>query len=234
MDNNLLQIKVKQRLNKLASLDYDNLECWQIAEAFNKAQIEWVRRQVHGNNLRKEGDESTKMLIDDLQKLLVETAVTVADNEIYYETEVLPLNYLYFKRLSTYSTTDCCSTPRLTTIYIAEVADADVLLNDSFRSPSFEWGETFATMQNDRFRIYTNNAFSIANTALTYYRKPANVEFIDCVNPSTNAIYTANVICEFKDDIVEMIIDDTAALLAGDIEQFNQYTRGKQNAQTNN
>jgi hypothetical protein len=234
MDNNLLQIKVKQRLNKLASQDYGNIECWQIAEAFNKSQIEWVRRQVHGNNPRKEGDESTKMLIDDLQKLLFEKAVAVINSKLYYETELLPTDYLYFKKLSTYSITDCCKTPRLTTIYIAEVADADVLLNDSFRSPSFEWGETFATIQNDRFRIYTNDSFSIANTALTYYRKPVEVEFEGCVNPSTGVPYATDVLCEFKDDIVEMIIDDAAALLAGDIEQFNQYTRGKQNSQSNN
>lgn len=234
MNNNLLQIKIKQRLNKLASLDYDNIECWQIAEAFNKAQLEFVRRQVHGNNIRKEGDESTKMLIDDLQRLLVETGINITDNTTYYTTDVIPTNYLYFKRLSAFATTDCCTKPRLMTIYIAEVADADVLLSDAFRSPSFEWSETFATMQNEIFRIYTNDLFSIANASLTYYRRPVDVEFVGCTNPSTGSQYTADVPCEFKDDIVELIIDDAVALLAGDIEQFNQYTRNKQNAQTNN
>lgn len=234
MDNNLLQIKVKQRLNKLASQDYDNIECWQIAEAFNKSQTEWVRRQVHGNNLRKEGDESTKMLIDDLQRLIVEENITSISSDRYYLTNTIPANYLYFKRLSAYCTSDCCPNPKPLTIYIAEVADTDALLNDSFRRPSFEWNETFATMQANRFRIYTDNLFSISDTALTYYRKPVEVEFIDCVNPSTGVPYATDVPCEFKDDIVEMIIDDAASLLAGDIEQFNQYTRGKQNSQSNN
>ena len=60
-----------QRLNKLASNDYDNIECWQIIEAFNKAQIEWCRRQLHGNNMYKEGDEMhLRRRIDDLQLLL--------------------------------------------------------------------------------------------------------------------------------------------------------------------
>lgn len=86
MNNNLLQIKIKERLNKLASQDYDNLKCWQIAEAFNKAQLEWVRRQVHGNNQRKEGDESTKMLIDDLQLLLVQVNLTGTKKDFYFET----------------------------------------------------------------------------------------------------------------------------------------------------
>lgn len=77
MNNALLQIKIKERLNKLASMDYDNIECWQIAEAFNKAQLEFVRRQVHGINQKKEGDESSTVLIDDLQRLLVEDLLTV-------------------------------------------------------------------------------------------------------------------------------------------------------------
>ena len=57
MLNSTIQIKVKERLNKLDSLDYDNIECWQIVEAFNKVQIEWARRQLHGGNIYKEGDE---------------------------------------------------------------------------------------------------------------------------------------------------------------------------------
>ena len=47
MLNSTIVIKVKQRINKLDSQDYDNLECWQIVEAFNKAQVEWCY-PVHG------------------------------------------------------------------------------------------------------------------------------------------------------------------------------------------
>ena len=51
MNNDTLQLKLKQRLNKLDSQDYDNIEPWQMIEAFNKAQLEWCRRNLHGNNL---------------------------------------------------------------------------------------------------------------------------------------------------------------------------------------
>ena len=76
MNNTTLQIKFKQRLNKLASNDYDNIECWQIVEAFNKAQVEWCRRQLHGNNMYKEGDEASKRRVDDLQPLLESVVLT--------------------------------------------------------------------------------------------------------------------------------------------------------------
>ena len=71
MNNDILQLKIKQRLNKLASNDYDNLEAWQIIEAFNKAQLEWVRRQLHASNVFREGDEGSKRRIDDLQNLVI-------------------------------------------------------------------------------------------------------------------------------------------------------------------
>lgn len=232
MNNNVLQIKIKERLNKLASLDYDNIECWQIAEAFNKAQIEWVRRQVHGNNLRKEGDESTKMLIDDLQLLLVEQNLTGTMQDRYFETGVIPANYLYFKSLNAKSKTECCP-DRWVSCYLAEVADVSNLIVDPFRKPSAEWGETFATMMGNRFRIFHADEFEVVGPKLTYYRKPRTVSFLGCVDPATGNP-TANVESEFKDDIVELIIDETAAILAGDMELFNQYQRGKTNAQANN
>ncbi len=232
MNNNVLQIKIKERLNKLASLDYDNIECWQIAEAFNKAQIEWVRNQVHGNNQRKEGDESTKMLIDDLQKLLVESPITLTEADKYFESALIPANYLFYKRLSVNSVTQCCPARPLT-VYLTEMADVSNLLTDQFRKPSAEWGETFATMIANRFRIYTNNEFDLANAKLTYYRKPVQVSFNGCVDPATGNA-TTDVECEFKDDIVEMLIEGACAILAGDIESWNQYQRAKTNLTTNN
>ena len=36
MDNSTVQLKLKQRLNKLDSQDFDNIESWQFIEAFNK------------------------------------------------------------------------------------------------------------------------------------------------------------------------------------------------------
>ena len=111
MNNSTLQIKFKQRLNKIASNDYDNIECWQIIEAFNKAQISWCRRQLHGTNQYREGDEASKRRIDDLQILLTTVELTGADisyDEKYgfFESDNFNLiydpntgNYLEYKRL---------------------------------------------------------------------------------------------------------------------------------------
>lgn len=236
MTNTLIQIKIKQRLNKLASLDYDNIECWQVSEAFNKAQLEWFRRQIHGHNQGKEGDESTKMNIDDVQLMITDTGNTWGSTQypLYYESDPLPSDYLYFKRISVDCISDCCPGPRPMITYLAQVGDVDNLLGDDFRSPSAEWGETICTISNNRIKIYTNGEFNLGIPTLYYFRKPIDIEFNGCMNPSDGTISLTDVSCEFKDDIVEILIDEACSILAGDIESMSQYQREKQNATLNN
>jgi hypothetical protein len=54
------------------------------------------------------------------------------------------------------------------------------------------------------------------------------------VNPYTGLVSTVNVNSEFKDDLVEVMLDDTAALMAGDIDNQYQQQRGTQAAERNN
>jgi hypothetical protein len=234
MNNNLLQIKIKQRLNKLSTFDYSNIECWQIAEAFNKAQIQWVARQIQGINARNEGSESTLRKIDSLQKLLTVKELTGNTNDItYFETESLPLDYLDYKRISIKGKHKLCEEPRMFVVYLAQESDVDVLLTDSLSNPNFEWAETFCTIIGNKIKIYTDNQFDVIQPTLTYYRKPRNIQFINCVNLENGQTSTANVECELKDDVIEILIDEAASILAGDIESIMQYQRNAQSAEKN-
>jgi hypothetical protein len=233
MNNNLLQVKIKQRLNKLGSFDYDNIECWMIQEAFNKAQLEWVRRRLHGLNALKESSEQSVTVVDDLQILLSELALGGNETPKYFETDIIPANYLHFVRISANIKNDCCPKRPLGTIYQAEEANVDILLADSFKSPSFEWAETFCTIIGDKIRIYTSGKFTVSDIKLVYYRKPKDIQILGCSNISTGQTFTTNVECELKDDICEILVDEAAAILAGDIESMNQYQREVQNAQRN-
>lgn len=227
MNNNLLQIKIKQRLNKLASFDYDNLECWQIAEAFNKAQLEWVRRQLLGLNSRQAQSEQTTATISDLQMLMEERFIGGKKRELYFESTEVPDDYMKFTLVSARALTDCCP-ERIMSVYLAEEANADELLTDNFKGPSFEWGETFATIAENRIRIYTNGKFEIIKPKLVYYRKPRPVQFEGCMDIETGDTYKYNQICELKDEIAEIICDEAAAILAGDLDNITQYQRSVQ------
>lgn len=234
MNNNLIQLKIKQRLNKLSSNDYDNIECWKIQEAFNKVQLDWIRKQLHGGNQYREGDEQSLRRVDDLQLLLTSKQLGGGNRDSFYQTASLPADYLAFKRVTIKGKTDECPEARSFKVYLAEEADANVHLSDKNTQPSFEWGETFCTLFGNRIRIYTNNEFNIVEPTLVYYRKPKPIQILGCVNPSNDKIYTVEQECEFKDDIIEVLIDEAASILAGDIESMIQVQRESQNADKNN
>lgn len=233
MLNSTILLKVKQRLNKLDSQDYDNLQDWQIIEAFNKGQVDWCRRNLHGLNIVKEGDEQSTRRIDDLQVLLETISLIVIDRQTFFEAN-LPTDYLQWKRVSCKAYDKCCPDPRPMVVYLAEVANVDELLRDKNKKPSFEWAETFATMQTDKLQIYTNGEFTVTEPKLIYYRQPVRIEIAGVRDPYTGNIPIVDTICEFKDDLVELFVDECAKIIAGDIESVIQMQRQSQATESNN
>jgi hypothetical protein len=235
MLNQTIQIKFRQRLNKIASNDYDNIECWQMVEAFNKAQVEWCRRNLHGNNMFQEGDENSTRRIDDLQVLLTTLPLTTTDNGNHVASTNFPdvTEYLEYKRVSLEATSECCPEPRSMTCYLTEEANIDLLLRNPLKNPNFEWGETVCTIANNVLRIYKED-FTIVNPTLIYYRQPTLIQIQDCIDPYTGLTSTVDILCEFKDDLVELFIDEAAAIIAGDIADANNYSREMQSAERNN
>lgn len=233
MTNATIQIKVQQRINKLASNDFDNIMPWQIIEAFNKAQSGWCRRNLMGTNLSKIGDEGSKRRIDDLQILLTEKKLPMVKKDLYYISPKLPAEYFEWKSISTSGSSPCCPKRRFM-VYLAEEANIDQLLRDHNKRPSFEWAETFCTIANNKIKIFTNNEFEVEDTFVTYYRQPRRIEMLGISDPYTGLVSTVEVECEFKDDLVELFIDECVKILAGDIEDINSSQIADNSVETNN
>ena len=233
MTNDTIQIKVKQRINKLASNDYDNIMPWQIVEAFNKGMVAWCRRNLMGTNMSKTGDEASKRRIDDLQILLTDKPLQMVKKDLYYQSPTLPADYLEWKRISAYAQKDCCDKRKMV-IYLAEEANVDELLRDYNKKPSFEWGETFSTVLGNKIKIYTNNDFNIESAVLTYYRQPTTIQIPGVSDPYTGQISSVDVECEFKDDLVELFIDECVKILAGDLEDVTANQIADNSVETNN
>lgn len=218
MNVNLIPLKIKQRLNKLASNDYDNIECWQYVEAYNKAQREWVRRNLHGGNIYKQGDEQTTARIDDLQILITPHKFTIAKTvPDHIETSELPSNYMRYKRLDVTVKADC-GTKSISTNLIEE-GNVQSYYNDWTLTPSLEWEETFHTFSSNKVNVYKNEDFNISSVTLYYYRQPIEISLANC--PSIDGTELGDINPEFKDDLVEIIIDEAVSILAADIESPN-------------
>lgn len=236
MNNKLLQVKVTQRLNKLSSADYGNIECWMIAEAFNKAMDAWVSRQLEGINQTKSTAEGSLRSIDKLHVILSDSPLimTVGNDGIYWDS-LLPTNYNEWSRISAYalSLDDCCP-PRKLKIFLGENADIDLDLLDNNRRPSYEWAETLAVIIDNTIRIYTNGCFTLSKALLSYYRQATHIQIADCVNPDTGLAVTVDVECEFPNTIIETIIDEAAAILADDMDNYAKQQNLNANSEYSN
>jgi len=236
VNNTTIQLKIKERLNKLDSNDYDNIEVWQFIEAFNKGQSAWCRRNLHGTNQTREGDEGSKRRIDDLQILLItDPSATVIDKGVYVEvTGGIPAEYMEWKRIDVYATNSCCPDKRSMVTYLAEEGNVAQLLRDYNKKPNFAWAETFATLSNNNINVYTNNEFTIENVILTYYRQPVRIQIQGVVDPYTLVVSPISVECEFKDDLAELFCDEAAKIIAGDLENSSQMQINSSSIEQNN
>lgn len=235
MLNSTILLKIAQRLNKLDSADYDNIQPWQRVEAFNKGSVQWLRRNLHALNIKQEGDEQSKRRIDDFQTILIEEVITLEKGDRFFEsTSELPDNYFEWKRLNGKAIDDCCDDPRPMVITLAEEANVDEVNRDFLKKPSFEWGETYCTLKSNRIRIHTNDEFEIPEATLSYYRQPTRIRVIGIQDVYVGDIPTVEVESDFKDDIVELFIDEAVKIIAGDIESFNQRQVSEDTVEGNN
>ncbi len=235
MNNLTIILKVEERLNKLSSNDYDNIEKWKIVEAFNKSMPDWCRRQLHGTNSHKTGDEQSKRRIDDLQVLLRNHPLIMEEEDCYYGSTNWPKNYFEFKRVSFKGKTECCERNKFVT-YLVEEANIDLLLRDELKKPNFAWGETLLTLMNNTVKVWTNNEFKVQDAFLTYYKQPTRIQIQGVTNPydEDGAISTDDVLCEFKDDVVELLIDETVKIISGDIEYLTSMQVADKSVESNN
>lgn len=210
--------KMDLRMNKSASGDYDNLWSYVKEEAFSKGINEWVRRQVHGKNQTQEGDEESRMRVDDLQVLLKTDVISSRKKGLYNQTDRFPADYLYFKRLTPIVSKGNCESVRIKS-HLREEANVDDLAN----LPSFDFEETFHTIINNRAHVYHNDDFKIEKIEITYYRKPKTYSF-----------KKLDTIVEFKDDVCDLIVDEACKIIASDLESLNQKSLAEQRAEINN
>jgi hypothetical protein len=156
------------------------------------------------------------------------------NRQLFFETvNPIPADYLRFKRISANATNECCPDPRRLVIYVGEEENPDVLLRDVAKNPSFEWAETFATFAGDKIKIYTDEKFEVQDVQLTYFRQPRRIQIAGVKDTYTGLTPTADVTCEFNDDLIELLVFEMTDMLALDIESMIQAQRSGQEVQNN-
>lgn len=199
---------VQNRLNKLSTNYGDNIPKYQFVEAFNTAQLWWLKDMF-------KLDDTNILRIDLVQRLLKETVLTnliLSQDGSHYEV-ALPSDYLRYKR--SISNSDC-------PIYnhLKKEGDINVILMDEFWKPSLEWQETICTIVGGNLRIYVDN-FTISSVNLVYFRNPTDIGLATGF-PDINGNPTADVDPEFSGQSLIDILNLTCKILSGDTgDQMN-------------
>ena len=146
-------------------------------------------------------------------------ALTVVKKDSYYLTEKLPADYLRYIRTTCLAKTTSCPEKKID-IYLQEESNLNTLLGNSFVNPSFEWGETIATIAGDKIKVFTDNKFEVNKVFLTYLKFPLNIDIAGYINKKGQP--SSNIDPELPDDIIEMSIDEACRILSGDMQ--NQFS----------
>lgn len=186
-----LHYDLKYKLDKVDSLDTDNILPAEIDWILNEAINLFVKQRYDKNNPKKLGFEGNQKRIDDLKTLVIKSPsqqpavvpVNVGNNT--YEVKLSSLNYeyLFLVRLTTKLNKTNCGYK----VVSPEESEHDdlntVLLNDPFRKPSFEWqrvpyvfGRSSTTLDDQgSIYLYTDGTFTITEVYPEYLKTPNKV-----------------------------------------------------------
>jgi len=96
-----------------------------------------------------------------------------------------------------------------TKLYLFELQTENLneILQDEFSKPSFEWQESFYTVNADKLSVYATD-FTVEEIQLNYYRYPSQLKLIDENNPESGFDSTSIIEWDDKslDDIISMMV----------------------------
>ena len=224
-----IYFKITTGLNKLDSNDYQNIEKWIIQQEYHKAKLNLIREQINGVNIKKEGKEASIFKITDLQILLKSDTLSGENKKVYFQSQAIPKDFLYFSRLTPTIKSDACDVPFNIQSNTIEDSNVDEYLTDDLKAPSLKFEQCFHTFASNKIFVYHNDEFEVKETILNYYRKPLLLQFVGVIQ--SNGGVGKEMSEEFKDDVVELFVEKTVENIATNIESINRTQIAKQSLQ---
>lgn len=174
---------LKIKLSKIDSLKNRNFNPAETDWLLNEAQLNWVKRRAQraeqGQKIRQDISTLVIKAPSQLQSGIAPVVVPDTDNKMY-ECSLLDFAFtpLRILRLHVRLSRENCN-DRIATSSFEQHEDLNDILGNSFRSPSFEWGEVPAVMgastNTDSIYLYTDGTFEIKYVYPEYIKVPRRV-----------------------------------------------------------
>lgn len=181
-----LLYRIDLKLNKLSALEHQLIPLENKILALNEAQIKLVKTKMDPNNPLGLGLDSFKKRYEDLEVLIERPQLHPIDvalvdtnlNQWVGDLTSLTPKYMFY--IDSYLLADK-GTCKNKVIYVnrglAKHADVMTLLVNSNYKPSFEYEETFCTISNFNFEVYTDGTFSFTKGYISYIRYPKYIDY---------------------------------------------------------
>lgn len=209
---------VQERLNKLSSNSKQNIELYSFVYAFNKAQAHWVEDRI-------KVEEANKVRTQEIQQLLKPVILNCVNGFVDF-----PADFLHIERVTPNASKNQCDRLLYSTHLVEEGNIPELITNDSTK-PSFEWEETFYTLQNNKIKIYSTD-FTVKTAEVIYYRRPVQVDIVGY--EKLDKTLSTNIDPEFNDASLQEILDITVAILSADTADQFRYQTIQQHIQQHN
>lgn len=220
---------LKLRLDKLDSLNYDNILEPERDIYLNRAQITLIKQRYGLNNLYNAGFEQSQKRVEDLKMLLVKSC----NNTTLCESPLIPSYTDNIKGIYTYNLNNLTKGKYLifSSAYIKAFkkgCEIDItpsfsehddlygsLINPKYK-PSFEWMYLPIVFSENYIYAYTNNEFQIGKMFLDYLRYPREMHYGNYSDE--NGILIPEASCELPDFLHYEILDLAEVYIKKDIE----------------
>lgn len=229
-----LLYKIDLKLNKIATLEHQVIPLENKVLALNEAQLKLVKAKLNPNNPLGLGLDAFKKRYEDLE-VLIEPA---SDHGLLLELndthlnrwagnlELLSPEYMFY--IDSYILADK-GTCKNKIIYVnkdlVKHADVITLMTNTNYKPSFEYEETFCTISNFKFEVYTDGTFTPTKAYISYIRYPQKMDYVGYIHFDGSASITVN--SELPEYLEDELLNLTIQELGMDTEnvpavQFTQ------------
>lgn len=214
----------KQKLNRLDSQKYRNIQVPELDWKINEAQEVFVKMIAEPRTVNGLGFETSQRTIDDIRTIVIDqkpadyVVTTVYDDTSYIAT--LPSDYWFLVKPKIIATKGTCAGILLYDSAPAEHDDDNEY--DSFNKSSFEWRCSNYRYNKEGLRVFTDGSYSIDKVGFEYIKRPLTVyNAADWEGGTYNALngvtYTGTQDCELPEGTHREVVDLAVLLIANDL-----------------
>jgi len=222
-----LLYKFDTKLNKLATLQHQQIPLENKLLAINEAVIKLIKVKIDPNNALGLGFDAFKKRYEDLQ-ILIESAhlhplkaelVDEVMNKWQVDLTEAKGYMFYVDAYATATKGTCVDRVIYINHDLSKHADVNTLQTNNHYVPSFEYQETFDTLSDDKLEIYSDGTFDFDKVYVSYLRYPIPVDYAGYTHLDGSESETVNseMPLFLEDEILNFAIEDVAMSL-GDKE----------------